>query len=66
MKDITIMGNVHVHWFERLWDHKVPFTSNKYVEFQTSRSFEPEFDVLFRFKTKGDHPGLKMMFQIHR
>jgi len=54
------------NWLEIVWDHKVPFTKNKSVEFQTSCSFEPEFDVLFRFKTKGDHPGLTMSFQIHR
>jgi hypothetical protein len=36
------------------------------VERLVNNSFEPEFDVLFRFKTKGDHPGLKMSFQIHR
>lgn len=54
------------HWFERVWDCKVPFTSNKHVELQTSCSFDPEIDLLFRFKTKGDHPGLKMLFQVHR
>lgn len=54
------------HWFEIVWYRKVPFTTNKFVEFQTSCSFQPEFDVLFRFKTKGDHPGLKASIQIHK
>lgn len=51
---------------DRHFSFKIPFTKNKFFESEICTELDSDLSFLWVFKTKGDHPGLRVYCTVHK